>query len=256
MAWRLSTTTWVCDSEGGLLTPAVDKCTCLGRVYESSLWPTLSITLWPVGLGSSLQNFKSHMSGMNFWPLGLPIPNLDGSLWNDSQHEEKLVNHLLMQKTLNGLLPPGKHHAGYCSILASRMLIILQSIKADHLREKLRLRRDLKLVVRLICDVCHPIAREGWFDGPGWLEFAFFPTFQGASLPNWVISESMTLSLRGSCPLVKCKGSHAFLFKTSVQFSSLAQLCLTPRLHELQHSRPPCPSPTSRAYSNSCPLSQ
>ena len=193
---------------------------------------------------------------MNFWPLGLPIPNLDGSLWNDSQHEEKLVNHLLMQKTLNGLLPPGKHHAGYCSILASRMLIILQSIKADHLREKLRLRRDLKLVVRLICDVCHPIAREGWFDGPGWLEFAFFPTFQGASLPNWVISESMTLSLRGSCPLVKCKGSHAFLFKTSVQFSSLAQLCLTLRLHELQHSRPPCPSPTSRAYSNSCPLSQ
>ena len=26
-------------------------------------------------------------------------------------------------------------------------------------------------------------------------------------------------------------------------------------LHELQHARPPCPSPTSRVYSNSCPLS-
>ena len=26
--------------------------------------------------------------------------------------------------------------------------------------------------------------------------------------------------------------------------------------HELQHARPPCPSPTPRAYSNSCPLSQ
>ena len=25
--------------------------------------------------------------------------------------------------------------------------------------------------------------------------------------------------------------------------------------HELQHARPPCPSPTSRVYSNSCPLS-
>ena len=26
--------------------------------------------------------------------------------------------------------------------------------------------------------------------------------------------------------------------------------------HGLQHARPPCPSPTLRAYSNSCPLSQ
>ena len=42
-----------------------------------------------------------------------------------------------------------------------------------------------------------------------------------------------------------------------VQFSSVAQSC--PTLcdpHELQHTRPPCPSPTPRAYSNSCPLSQ
>ena len=28
------------------------------------------------------------------------------------------------------------------------------------------------------------------------------------------------------------------------------------RPHGLQHARPPCPSPTPRAYSNSCPLSQ
>ena len=28
------------------------------------------------------------------------------------------------------------------------------------------------------------------------------------------------------------------------------------RPHELQHARPPCPSPTPRVYSNSCPLSQ
>ena len=26
--------------------------------------------------------------------------------------------------------------------------------------------------------------------------------------------------------------------------------------HELQHSRPPCPSPTARVYSNPCPLGQ
>ena len=43
---------------------------------------------------------------------------------------------------------------------------------------------------------------------------------------------------------------------SSVQFSSFAQLCPTLRPHEPQHTRPPCPSPTSRVYPNSCPLSQ
>ena len=41
-----------------------------------------------------------------------------------------------------------------------------------------------------------------------------------------------------------------------VQFSSVAQSCPTLRPHGLQHPRPPCSSPTPRAYSNSCPLSQ
>ena len=41
----------------------------------------------------------------------------------------------------------------------------------------------------------------------------------------------------------------------SVQFShSVVSDSLRP--HELQHTRPPCPSPTPRVYSNSCPLSQ
>ena len=42
---------------------------------------------------------------------------------------------------------------------------------------------------------------------------------------------------------------------SSVQFScSVVSDSLQP--HGLQHTRPPCPSPTPRAYSNSCPLSQ
>ena len=42
-----------------------------------------------------------------------------------------------------------------------------------------------------------------------------------------------------------------------IQFSSVTQSCLTLlRPHGLQHSRPPCPSPTPRVYPNSCPLSQ
>ena len=42
---------------------------------------------------------------------------------------------------------------------------------------------------------------------------------------------------------------------SSVQFSrSVVSDSLWP--HESQHTKPPCPSPTPRVYSNSCPLSQ
>ena len=42
---------------------------------------------------------------------------------------------------------------------------------------------------------------------------------------------------------------------SSVQFShSVVSDSLQP--HELQHTRPPCPSPTPGVYSNSCPLSR
>ena len=39
-------------------------------------------------------------------------------------------------------------------------------------------------------------------------------------------------------------------------FSSVTQSCLTLVLHGLQHARLPCPSPTPRVYSNSCPFSR
>ena len=43
---------------------------------------------------------------------------------------------------------------------------------------------------------------------------------------------------------------------SSVQFSSVAQSCLTLWSNGMQHARPPCPSPTPRVYSNSCLLSR
>ena len=47
------------------------------------------------------------------------------------------------------------------------------------------------------------------------------------------------------------KKSHIY----TVQFScSVMSYSLRP--HELQHARPPCPSPTPRVHSNPCPLSQ
>ena len=40
------------------------------------------------------------------------------------------------------------------------------------------------------------------------------------------------------------------------QFSSVTQSCLTLWPHELQHARPPCPSPTLRVHPNSCASGQ
>ena len=53
---------------------------------------------------------------------------------------------------------------------------------------------------------------------------------------------------------MKLKNHSAFLM--SVQFSSVAQSCLTLQPRGLQHARLTCPTSTLRAYSNSCPLSQ
>ena len=54
----------------------------------------------------------------------------------------------------------------------------------------------------------------------------------------------------------KTKYVKWYMFKqTSVQFSlSVVSDCLWP--HELQHARPPCPSPTPGVDSDSCPSSQ
>ena len=49
--------------------------------------------------------------------------------------------------------------------------------------------------------------------------------------------------------------SEIIWIKLYLQFShSVMSNSLQP--HGLKHARPPCPSPTSRVYSNSCPLSQ
>ena len=53
------------------------------------------------------------------------------------------------------------------------------------------------------------------------------------------------------------KGKSSILsFNISVQYSSVTQPCPTLPPHELQHARPPCPSPAPGVYPNSCPSSQ
>ena len=49
---------------------------------------------------------------------------------------------------------------------------------------------------------------------------------------------------------------YLIIIISSVQFSSIAQSCPTLQPHESQHARPPCPSPSRRVHSNSCPSSQ
>ena len=48
---------------------------------------------------------------------------------------------------------------------------------------------------------------------------------------------------------------NKFTYTWSIQFGSVAQLCPTLWPHGLQHARLSCPSPTPRAWSNSCPSS-
>ena len=58
------------------------------------------------------------------------------------------------------------------------------------------------------------------------------------------------------------KGNHSFssVQFSSVQFSSVrfsrSVMSDSLQLHEPQHARPPCPSPTTRVYPNPCPLSR
>ena len=57
------------------------------------------------------------------------------------------------------------------------------------------------------------------------------------------------ISLHLFRPCLICFAMLSIQFSHSVMSDSL-------RPHGLMHARPPCPSPTPRAYSNSCPLTQ
>ena len=62
------------------------------------------------------------------------------------------------------------------------------------------------------------------------------------------------------CDLLDCRppGSsvHGILQARILEWVAILSSRESLRPNELQHSRPPCPSPTPRAYSNSCPSSR
>ena len=86
----------------------------------------------------------------------------------------------------------------------------------------------------------------------GWLQL-MIPGSQLITLSAWVqkASSGLTFTMLFVCPCDLCDFTRPCQF-SSVQ-SSVAADSLQP--HGLQHARPPCPSPTPGACSNSCPLS-
>ena len=80
-------------------------------------------------------------------------------------------------------------------------------------------------------------------------------TMWGRGVP--IFSAKIHIQLIVSPPywFVRVSGSSISVQFSSVQLSR-SVLSDSLRAHESQHTRPPCPSPTPRVYSNSCPLSR
>ena len=89
---------------------------------------------------------------------------------------------------------------------------------------------------------------------PSWCKYLIFDTQVGLGI-IWALEPWTQLSyLMWKSRLLKNFFESAIERKSSVQFScSVVSHSLWP--HGLQPTRPPCPSPTPRVYSNSCPLS-
>ena len=74
-----------------------------------------------------------------------------------------------------------------------------------------------------------------------------------SSTPLIIYFRSFTFKPRPSFPGA-CFLKQMYVYLHMHEFSSITQSCPTLWPHGLQHARPPCPSPTPRVYSNSCPL--
>ena len=79
-----------------------------------------------------------------------------------------------------------------------------------------------------------------------WKFFIHFVSLYGSRLQLYYVPEN------------KYKCAYNLSQFSSVQFSSVQSLVMSESLwpHEPQHARPPCPSPTTRVYPKSCPLSR
>ena len=80
-------------------------------------------------------------------------------------------------------------------------------------------------------------------------------SIESVMLSNHLILCCLFLLLPSIFPSIRAISNELALCISSVQFScSVVSDFLRP--HELQHTRPPCPSPTPRVHTNPCPSSQ
>ena len=94
--------------------------------------------------------------------------------------------------------------------------------------------------------------RQGDFLVVQWIRICALNTEGLGSIPAWgtKILHTTTKPMMQQTPnAAKINQFSSVQFSRSVVSDSL-------RPHGLQHTRPPYPSPTSRVYSNTCPLSQ
>ena len=100
------------------------------------------------------------------------------------------------------------------------------------------------LLPYIVETICWDATAQGWQaeNSASWVRTKFTrKPFIGEELGSHPVSASRT----------HLEDAHV----SSVQFShSVVSDSLQP--HELQHARPPCPSPTPRAHPNSCPSTQ
>ena len=73
-----------------------------------------------------------------------------------------------------------------------------------------------------------------------------------------IIRKTEIKNCKSSYDVDSINGPSLFTIHWSVQFSQFSRSIMSDSLwpHEPQHAWPPCPSPTPRVYSYSCPLSQ
>ena len=113
---------------------------------------------------------------------------------------------------------------------------------------------------RLSCPtICNPIEYSQLaplsMGSPRQEYWSEFPSPPPGDLSNRGIEPASPALAGSSLPLCHLRSLYSVRKECSVQFSSsVVSDSLWP--HELQHARPPCPSPNPRVYSNSCPSSR
>ena len=159
---------------------------------------------------------------------------------------------LAVQGTLRSLL---QHHSLTASILWRSAFFMVQLSQPYVTTGKTIALTTLTFVSRVMALLFNTLSR---------FVIAFLPR-SNRLLISWLQSrstvilqpkkrKSVTISSFHPSICYAVMGSDAMIF-SSVQFScSVVSDSLRP--HELQHARPPCPSPTPGIHSDSCPSSQ